>query len=175
MFFLKTTLTTLATLASSAQALYFHLEPFSVSDVRIPSESHSISFTINNPTAVFEQGGSSFRNCSIAWTGCNVPTCWTSCQSDGLGPSYYARVEPESYNGAYDFSLEVEEYFVYRNSGRYNATIPVAEGSGGYRCSRGGQSTVCGYWGEPAGVNSNLTATYSVGPRDNVCQPAGSA
>lgn len=78
MFNLKL-IASVAFLVSVSQALYFHLEPFSVSDVRIPSESHSISFTISNPDAVFEQGGTYPRNCSIAWS---VNTTPFSCPTD---------------------------------------------------------------------------------------------
>ncbi|EMF08144.1 uncharacterized protein SEPMUDRAFT_152415 [Sphaerulina musiva SO2202] len=177
----KQLLASLAAFATSSQALYFNLDPFIASDVRVPSESHYISFTVSNPEAVFEQGGPYPRNCSISWTTSPPPTCWTPCQSDSLSPSYFTRVSPDTYPGdsASKFILEIEEYFVYKNSAKYNVTVAVEEtpttNTTGplYRCSRGGQSTICGYWGQPMGWNtSELTATYSVAPRDGVCGEA---
>ncbi|KAF2214245.1 hypothetical protein CERZMDRAFT_95522 [Cercospora zeae-maydis SCOH1-5] len=153
-------LTTL--LATSSQALYFRLSPFTSTSIYSPTESHTITFTINNPDAVFEQGGSYPRTCNI--------TC-----PDGMSPSYYARAIPSSASNNNNnkfsseaFTLYVEEYYVYRNSARNNATIDVLEGQNAYGCLKGedGQRTTCGF---VDGTNSNLTAVYSVPGRDNVC------
>ena len=62
--------------AATTNALYFQFSPFVAGDIRVPSESHYISFTVSNPEAVFEQGGPNPSNCSISWSGCDVPTCW---------------------------------------------------------------------------------------------------
>ncbi|CAK1358827.1 unnamed protein product [Cercospora beticola] len=199
MLSLKPTTALLTTLlATSTQALYFRLIPFTTTSTSSTTESHTVTFTINNPDAVFEQGGSYPRTCNITWcvsstsnphpiprlassqpnpsllvnrTGCTSPTCWTSCDDDGLSPAYYARVLPSSTsNNKFSpeaFTLEVEEYYVYRNSARNNATIYISEGENEYGCSRGeGQSTTCGF---AEGTTSDLTATYSVPSRDNVC------
>ncbi|GIZ38766.1 hypothetical protein CKM354_000217000 [Cercospora kikuchii] len=172
MLSLKLTTVLLTTvLATSTQALYFRLSPFTTTSTYSPTESHTVTFTINNPDAVFEQGGSYARTCNITWTGCTPPPCWTSCNDDGLSPAYYARVLPSSSsNNKFSpeaFTLEVEEYYVYRSSARNNATIYISEGENGYACSRAEeQSTTCGF---AEGTTSDLTATYSVPSRDNVC------
>ncbi|KAF7187709.1 hypothetical protein HII31_11048 [Pseudocercospora fuligena] len=162
-------LTALATLATTTNALYFHLSPFVATDIRIPSESHALSFTISNPDAVFEQGGSAPRNCSITWSGENSspPTCFTECSDAGY--PYFARICPGSYNYAGDFSLEILEYYIYKNSALNNATLTLKEGEDGYACSRGGQSTVCTFQNDGYGVDTGLETRYSVMYPENVC------
>ncbi|KAK4609235.1 hypothetical protein CLAFUW4_14780 [Fulvia fulva] len=140
-------------IATSANALYFHFSPFVTTDIRIPSESHAISFTISNPTANFEQGGSAPRNCSISWSGSEVPTCWKECEGDGW--PHFARVTPKSWSSAGDFELDVQRYHVYRAPSVFNVTgVPIVEGAlNGYACSRGGQSTVCTFQNTEQGFN----------------------
>jgi hypothetical protein len=95
----------LLTLTTTAHALYYHLEPFSATDIRIPSAEHYISFTVSNPEAVYEQGGNAKQNCTISWTGdaASPPECFSLCY--GSGYSYYTRVVKGSYVGAYNFDL----------------------------------------------------------------------
>lgn len=54
-------------LTASAAVPYLHIEPLTVSDIRVPSESHVVSFTVSNPGAVFEQGGSSSFEFKLSW------------------------------------------------------------------------------------------------------------
>lgn len=94
--------------------------------------------------------------------GCDPPTCWTP------SGNYYARISPGTYKGAYDFQLDVQKYWAYRNSALNNVTFPIAEGSGGFACSRGGQSTICQIRGVE-GFNSTYVTTYGIGPPSPVC------
>lgn len=54
-------------LTTSAALPYLHIESLSVSDIRVPSESHAVSFTVSNPGAVYEQGRSDPYDVKIAW------------------------------------------------------------------------------------------------------------
>jgi len=166
MLSLTTVLALLTATATAAPATFFSLTNFVASDYRVPSRSHAVSFTVSNPNAVFEQGGNAPRNCSISWGNGAPPTCLTTCSGDGY--PYFTRITPGTYNGAYDFSLDVLEYYVYRNSALNNATLPVKQGTAGYACSRGGQSTVCTYQGTP-GANVTFSTTYGGTQPSDTC------
>lgn len=58
----------LACLAPATNGLYFLLDPFTATDILLPSQSHSIEFTVCNAAAVSEQGGNGSANCSISWS-----------------------------------------------------------------------------------------------------------
>ncbi|KAF2160272.1 hypothetical protein M409DRAFT_60173 [Zasmidium cellare ATCC 36951] len=152
--------------ATTTNALYFHLTDFRASDVRIPSESHALAFTISNPDAVFEQGGNNPANCTISWT-TTPPTCWTPCATTDSGWGYYALLT--SYSGAYNFTLQIQEYFAYRNSVLNNVSIPVVEGSGEWDCSRGGQSTQCNFRNAESSYDTGFETYYGVQKAGPIC------
>lgn len=135
----RSTLAIAATLATATNALYFQLEPFRATDIRIPSESHSVSFTVSAPENVYEQGGSQPANCTIQWTE-DAPTCFQPC---GDNTGYYARITPDSYAFAGDFSVDIWQSYVYEIGNHNNATLTLSEGNNNFSCSRGGQSTIC--------------------------------
>ena len=126
------------TLATAANALYFQLDDFKATDVRIPSKSHSVSFTVSAPENVYEQGGSAPADCTVEWTD-EAPSCWQPCGETG----YYTRISPDSYAFAGDFSVDVWQSYVYELGNHNNATVSVSEGKDSFACSRGGQTTIC--------------------------------
>ncbi|CZT20667.1 uncharacterized protein RCC_06525 [Ramularia collo-cygni] len=132
MFNLQATVAIMASLAmtTSAAVPYLHIENLSVADIRVPSESHSVKFVVSNPGAVYEQGG-------------QLPY----------------PVEIACYKSAEDFKLEVNKYYIYKNSVLNNSTITVLEDNGGYYCSTGAQSTRCDLPGSD-GINSTYAITY---------------
>ncbi|KAK4495300.1 hypothetical protein PRZ48_013630 [Zasmidium cellare] len=162
----------LASLATTTNALYFHLTSFRASDIRIPSESHAVSFTISNPDAVTEQGGNTPANCSISWTTPTPPTCYTPCVATDSGWGYYALLSP-TYAGAYNFTLRIQEYFAYRNSVLNTVSIPVVEGSAEWGCSRGGQSIQCNFRNEESRYDTEFETAYGGGKVGTICAVAG--
>ncbi|KAM0720321.1 hypothetical protein Q7P37_004457 [Cladosporium fusiforme] len=135
----RTSLLAATTLAAAANALHFQLSPFRAQDIRIPSESHSVSFTVSAPENVYEQGGSDPADCTLAWSD-KVPTCFQRC---GDNSGYYARVTPGSYEFAGNFSVDIWQAYVYEIGNHNNATVVLEEGEESFGCSRGGQSTIC--------------------------------
>ncbi|EGP89248.1 unnamed protein product [Zymoseptoria tritici ST99CH_1A5] len=129
---------------TTAQAPPFHIENFAAQDIRIPSESHNVSFTVKHLGAAPQQGGDAPFDLSIAWEGCDPPPCYIN--SEGTG--WYTRIVPGSYKGATDFTLEIVKHNIYKAATTWTARIPYVEGSAGYDCSRGGQSTLCGFQDE---------------------------
>lgn len=136
----RTTLLAASTLAATTAALNFQITPFRATDTRIPSASHSVTFTVSAPANVYEQGGSSPAECTLSWTDEAVPSCFQSC---GDNTGYYARVTPDTYQFAGNFSVDIWQSYVYEIGNHNNATLQLVEGEGGFGCSRGGQSTIC--------------------------------
>ena len=58
---------TFITSAAVADGLYFHIVPFTAVDIYNPTPSHRVDFTVNNPDAVYEQGGSDAATCTLKW------------------------------------------------------------------------------------------------------------
>lgn len=69
MFNINSIVAVIASLAltTSAAVPYLRIDSLKVTDVRVPSESHAISFTVCNPGAVYEQGGNSPYDVNISW------------------------------------------------------------------------------------------------------------
>ncbi|EME86784.1 uncharacterized protein MYCFIDRAFT_182071 [Pseudocercospora fijiensis CIRAD86] len=150
--------------STTAAALYFHLSPFHTTTT---PTTHALNFTISNPNAVYEQGGSASRHCNLTWS-TTPPTCLTECSDSGY--PYFFRIRPDSYKHAGEFELEVLEYYVYKNSVINNATISLREGEEGYGCVRGGEgSVVCGFE-EGEGVDVSFKERFGVGYPEDVCE-----
>ncbi|QIW96602.1 hypothetical protein AMS68_002120 [Peltaster fructicola] len=124
--------------ASITNALYFSISSLTANDIFQPVESHNITFTVSDPTAVFEQGGSGAADCAVAWMACDIPSCWKKCSAN----AYYTRITSETYKGADNFSLDIWQEFVYELANHNNATISITE-EGAYTCTRDERSTVC--------------------------------
>ncbi|KAL9115001.1 MAG: hypothetical protein Q9227_001245 [Pyrenula ochraceoflavens] len=133
-------LTTLAT--STSAAVNFILNPFVSTDFRIPSESHTVNFTITNTNPFFEFGGGESAVCTLSWTDpSTLPTTYQPCTNN---INFRSRITPgTTYDYAGDFSLDVSQVYVYEIVNENNATVRIEEGTGGLGCSRGGQTTVC--------------------------------
>lgn len=70
-------------------------------------------------------------------SGCEPPTCLTPCLNpayDSGDSPYYARVIPGQDKNSHAWSLEVKEYFTYKNSVLNEVTVPFVAGEGGYSC-----------------------------------------
>ncbi|EGP89255.1 unnamed protein product [Zymoseptoria tritici ST99CH_1A5] len=134
---------------------YLHVVDLGVTDIRSPSESHSISYTVSTPNAVYEQGYADPYDVSISWNGCDPPTCWTPAGN------FYNRVTPGSYKGANDFQLDVYKYWFYRSPSLFNVTLNVVEGTTtGYGCEESGPSQkTCALEGE-AGLTADWAIQY---------------
>ena len=63
----STTIATFITSAAIVDGLYFHIGPLTAVDTYTPTPSHRIDFTVNNPDAVYAQGGSDAAACSLTW------------------------------------------------------------------------------------------------------------
>lgn len=135
-------------LAPTSHALYFCIWPIAAYDKWKPIEVHNLTFVVSNPAAAYEQGGSEPVECNIGWsverrlgdmelltfsrTGCDPPTCWKSCTGHN---NYYAKITPGTYKGAYDFSLDIWQEYVYELANHNNATIKITEGTSNYECT----------------------------------------
>ncbi|GAB1732399.1 hypothetical protein NU195Hw_g739t1 [Hortaea werneckii] len=64
---LTNTIATFITSAAVVNGLYFHIGPLTAVDIYNPTPSHRVDFTVNNPDAVYEQGGSNAATCSLTW------------------------------------------------------------------------------------------------------------
>ncbi|KAI6907973.1 hypothetical protein KC318_g4663 [Hortaea werneckii] len=152
---LSSTIATFITSAAVVDGLYFHIEPLAAVDIYNPTPSHRVDFTVNNPDAVYEQGGSDAATCSLTWyithitpTGSpkshiiipnankeshkrnttNIPTCWTQC-TGGSG-TYYTRISPNlTYTCADDFSLDIWQSYVYELGNHNNASVTISPSS----------------------------------------------
>lgn len=60
-------LTTFISSSLAAPATFFTITGLDVYDQHRPTTSHLISFSISNPNAVYEQGGSDVANCTLEW------------------------------------------------------------------------------------------------------------
>lgn len=67
MMHLPTTIATFITSAAVVNGLYFHIGPLTAVDIYNPTPSHRVDFTVNNPDAVYEQGGSDAATCTLKW------------------------------------------------------------------------------------------------------------
>ncbi|PPJ52392.1 hypothetical protein CBER1_09784 [Cercospora berteroae] len=175
-----TALVTFLSITSSSAQQLFQIFPFQAQDISIPTESHSVKFNISRPGAVPQQGGDGTHTCEIAWNGCDAPTCYQLCTSVfELGyhnSDYWARVTPGSEKKkAGDLSIDILEYYSYRNSVVQNATFAIKDGeTPGYACETGEGRKSCALNNEEIPVQTEVEVSgYGIYPVSSVVEVCG--
>ncbi|RMY70942.1 hypothetical protein D0862_14677 [Hortaea werneckii] len=168
---LPNTIAAFITSAVVADGLYFHIGPLTAVDIYNPTPSHRVDFTVNNPDAVYEQGGSDAATCTLKWNTTNIPTCWTQC-TGGSG-TYYTRISPtSSYTCADDFALDIWQSYVYELGNHNNASVPISSSAGGegFACTQDQQCKVCQTTSDGEGFDQRLEQFYGGAvPGDEIC------
>ncbi|GAB1735503.1 hypothetical protein NU219Hw_g4083t1 [Hortaea werneckii] len=151
--------------------LYFHIGPLTAVDTYNSTPSHRVDFTVNNPDAVYAQGGSDAATCSLTWNTTTAPTCWTPC-TGGSG-TYYTRISPTAgYTCADDFGLEIWQSYVYELGNHNNATVTISPtgGADGFACTQDEQCKSCQTTAEGKGFDRELGQFYGGStPGGEVC------
>ncbi|KAI7218508.1 hypothetical protein KC333_g3561 [Hortaea werneckii] len=161
---LSTAIATFITSAAVVDGLYFHIGPLTAVDTYNPTPSHRVDFTVNNPDAIYAQGGSDAATCSLTWNTTNLPTCWTQC-TGGSG-TYYTRISPTAnYTCADDFNLDIWQSYVYELGNHNNASVTISPssatgGENGFGCTQDDQCKVCQTTAEGAGFDQALEQFY---------------
>ncbi|KAI7554229.1 hypothetical protein KC331_g688 [Hortaea werneckii] len=159
---LSSTIATFITSAAVVDGLYFHVGPLNAVDTYNPP-SHRVDFTVNNPDAVYAQGGSDAATCSLTWNTTAAPTCWTQC-TGGSG-TYYTRISPNlTYTCADDFSLDIWQSYVYELGNHNNASVTISPSSstGGdsFGCTQDDQCKTCQTTKDGKGFDQSLEQFY---------------
>ncbi|KAK6383282.1 hypothetical protein LTR65_010266 [Meristemomyces frigidus] len=158
----------MASLAVAANALYFSVESLTATDKFDPA-THTVAFTVSNPNAASEQGGSSAATCSLSWASTAVPTCWAEC-TGGSG-QYYTKVNAGTYtSAAAGFALDIWQAYVNELGDHNNATVSVPSGgrkSTSYTCTSNSARGVC----TESGARFNQTLQEVYGGADPVGAP----
>ncbi|KAI7302375.1 hypothetical protein KC315_g16171 [Hortaea werneckii] len=158
---LLNTIATFVTSAAVVDGLYFHVGPLTAVDTYNPDPSHRIDFTVNNPDAVYEQGGSDAATCSLTWNTTTLPTCWTQC-TGGSG-TYYTRISPNSsYTCADDFALDIWQSYVYELGNHNNASVLISSSTGGegFTCTQDTRCKICQTTSDGEGFDQGLEQCY---------------
>lgn len=95
-------------------------------------------------------------------------TCFTNCDN---GSKYYARITPGTYKSAGDLSVDLLEWYSYKNSALNNATLSLQANEGGFSCSPG-RTTVCRFWdveGYDVPFDVDFDTVYGVEQPSPVC------
>ncbi|KAF2862092.1 hypothetical protein K470DRAFT_213628 [Piedraia hortae CBS 480.64] len=132
----------LISLAAATQGLYFHVSPLTITDKG--KDGGCVDFTVNNPDAVYEQGGHDSATCSLPCSG-SPPSCWSHCDSGHGSSAYYARVTPGSYQSASKYSIDIWQPYVYELANHNNGTVEISTDNANahYECAPQGQYTTC--------------------------------